>query len=430
MLLGKAPKFTIDDEGVLRFDGRLCLPDVEELKLTILKEAHDTPYSIHPKGTKMYQDLKDLFWWHGMKRDIACYVAKCDICQRVKAEHQRPAGLLQPLRVPEWKWEQIGMDFITGLPRSSKGHDSIWVIVDQLTKVAHFIPVRTTYRGDQLADLYISRIICLHGVPKEIPQTGGQTERVNQILEDMLRACALAYGSKWEDGLPYAEFSYNNNYLSSLQMAPFKALYGQKCRTPLNWSQTGEGNIFGPDVLKEEEEQVHMIREHLKNAQSRQKRYADPKRREVTFAVGDFVYLRVTPPKGMQRFHVKGKLAPRYIGPFEVIARRGQVSFQLRLPAELSDVHDVFHVSLIRKCLEVPDKPDVFKNIDHLTVDINEDLTYRETPLRILEEATRVTRKRAIKFHKVQWTNHTEKEATWEREDYLKCEFPHLFTSL
>ena len=173
-----------------------------------------------------------------------------------------------------------------------------------------------------------------------------------------------------------------------------------------------------------------MIRERLDTAQSRQKSYADPKRREVTFAVGDFVYLRVTPFKGMQRFHVKGKLAPRYIGPFEVIARRGQVAYQLRLPAELSVVHDVFHVSQLRKCLEVPDKPDVFKNIDHRTVDINQDLTYRETPLRILEEATRVTHKRAIKFHKVQWTNHTEEEATWEREDHLKREFPHLFTSL
>jgi len=127
--LGKAPKFSADDEGVLWFDGRLCVPDVKELKLTILKEAHDTPYSIHPGVTKMYEDLKDLFWWHGMKSEIALYVAKCDICQRVKAEHKRPAGLLQPLRVPELKWEQIGMDFITGLPRSSKGH-IFWVIVD------------------------------------------------------------------------------------------------------------------------------------------------------------------------------------------------------------------------------------------------------------------------------------------------------------
>src|SRR4051812_429471 len=187
----------------------------------------------------------------------------------------------------------------------------------------------------------------------------------------MLHACALAYGSKWEDGLPYEEFSYNNSYQSSLQMAPFEALYGRKCRTPLNCSQTEEGKIFGPDVLTEAEEQVQLIREHLKTAQSRQKSYADPKRREVTFAVGDFVYLRVTPLKGMQRFHVKGKLAPRYIGPFEVIDRRGQVAYQLRLPTELSDVHDVFHMSQLQKFVEVPDKPDVFKNIDHCTVDIN-----------------------------------------------------------
>ncbi|KAK1618155.1 hypothetical protein QYE76_023672 [Lolium multiflorum] len=170
----------------------------------------------------MYQDLKEQFWWHGMKRDIGSYVAKCDICQRVKAEHQRPAGLLQPLQIPEWKWDSVGMDFITGLPKSSKGNDSIWVVVDRLTKVAHFIPVKTTYQGPRLAELYISRIVSLHGTPKSIvsdrgsqftsrfwqkvheglgtrlnfstayhPQTDGQTERVNQILEDMLRACVL-----------------------------------------------------------------------------------------------------------------------------------------------------------------------------------------------------------------------------------------------
>jgi hypothetical protein len=208
----------------------------------------------------MYQDLKEQFWWHGMKREIAFYIAQCDVYQRVKAEHQRPAGLLQPLKVPMWKWEEVGMDFITGLPRSNRGHDSIWVIVDRLTKVAHFLPVKTTDRGQNLAELYIRRIVSLHGVPKRIvsdrgsqftsqfweslhkalgtnlsfstafhPQTGGQTERVNQILEDMLHACVLSYGTKWEDYLPFAEFSYNNSYQASLQMAPFEALYGRKC---------------------------------------------------------------------------------------------------------------------------------------------------------------------------------------------------------
>jgi hypothetical protein len=457
---GKVPGFEEDDQGVLWYKGRICVPADSELKEVIMKEAHETPYSIHPGGTKMYQDLKEQFWWHGMKREIASFISKCDICQRIKAEHQRPAGLLQPLQVPEWKWESVGMDFITGFPRSSRGNDSIWVIVDRLTKVAHFIPVKTTHRSDQLADLYLSRIVSLHGIPKTIvsdrgtqftsrfwkilhqalgtklafstayhPQTDGQTERVNQILEDMLRACVLAYGAKWEDCLPFAEFSYNNSYQASLQMAPFEALYGRKCRTPLNWSETGDSQIFGPDILQEAEEKVRMIREYLKAAQSRQKSYADKRRRELTFQIGDFVYLRVSPLKGMQRFQVKGKLAPRYIGPFKILDRRGEVSYQLEMPPELSEVHDVFHVSLLRKCLEVPEKPEIFKNIDHRSVDINKDLTYREMPIRILEEAYRTTRTRSIKFLKVQWSNHTEEEATWEREDYLQKEFPNLFSS-
>jgi hypothetical protein len=200
----------------------ICVPNVKELKDKILHEAHKPAYSIHPGGNKMYHDLKATYWWHGMKRDIDEYVALCNTCQRVKAEHQRPAGLLQPLQVPEWKWEEIDMDFIMGLPRAQSGYDSIWVIVDQLTKVAHFIPVKITYFGPQLAELYILRIVYLHGVPKKImsdggtqftlrfwerlhetldtqlrfsfayhPQPDGQTERVNLILEDMLRACAL-----------------------------------------------------------------------------------------------------------------------------------------------------------------------------------------------------------------------------------------------
>jgi hypothetical protein len=143
------------------------------MKESILREAHDSAYSIHPGSTKMYKDLKTRYWWNGMKRDVAEYVAQCDTYQRVKAEHQRPAGLLQPLNIPEWKWEEIGMDFIVGLPRTQAGYDSIWVIVDRLTKVAHFIPIKTTYSGAKLAELYMSRIMCLHGVPKKIVSDRG-----------------------------------------------------------------------------------------------------------------------------------------------------------------------------------------------------------------------------------------------------------------
>jgi hypothetical protein len=284
----------------------------------------------------MYHDLKENYWWYGFKRDVATHVALCDVCQRVKAEHQRPVGLLQPLKVPEWKWEKIGMDFIVGLPRTRDGYDSIWVIVDRLTKVAHFIPMKTTYSGDQLAELYMSRIVCLHGVLKKIvsdrgtqftsrfwkrlhesmdtklnfslayhPQTDGQTERTNQVLEDMLRACAIKHGRRWDKSLPYVEFSYNSSYQASLKMAPFEALYGRKCKTPLYWNQTRESQVFGPEILQEAEKQVQIIRENLKTTQSRQKSYADNRRRELIFEGGDFIYLKVSPMRGMKDLRLR-----------------------------------------------------------------------------------------------------------------------------
>ncbi len=173
MRVGKARDFHEDEHGTIWLGERLCVPDDKELKDLILTEAHQTQYSIHPGSTKMYQDLKEKFWRASMRREIAEFVALCDVCQRVKVEHQRPAGLLHPLQIPEWKWEEIGMDFITGLPRTSSSHDSIWVVVDCLTKVAHFIPVHTTYTGKKLAELYLARIMCLHGVPKKIVSDRG-----------------------------------------------------------------------------------------------------------------------------------------------------------------------------------------------------------------------------------------------------------------
>jgi hypothetical protein len=240
------------------------------------------------------------------------------------------------------------------------------VIVDRLTKSAHFIPVRTNYGGEKLAKLYVENIVKLHGVPSRIvsdrgtqftskfwkslhqamgtkldfsstyhPQTDGQIERVNQIMEDMLRACVLTYGRDWEQSLPYAEFSYNNSYQASLGMSPFKALYGRKCKTPLMWSEVGERALVGPALIKEAEEKVAEIREKLKAAQSRQKNYADKKRREISFNLRDFVYLKVSPIRGTRRFQVQGKLAPRYVGPYQVLKKVGVVAYRLELPREM-----------------------------------------------------------------------------------------------
>jgi hypothetical protein len=170
---GKGKDFREDAEGVVWFKDRLCVPDIKSIQELILKEAHDTTYSIHPGSEKMYQDLKKRFWWYSMKREIAEYVVVCDSCQRIKAEHQRPTGLLQLLQIPQWKWDEIIMDFIVGLHRTRTGYDSIWVVVDRLTKAAHFIPVKTTYNSAVLAELYMAWIVCLHGVPKKIVSDRG-----------------------------------------------------------------------------------------------------------------------------------------------------------------------------------------------------------------------------------------------------------------
>jgi len=328
-------------DGAVLFEGRVCIPNDLELKRLILEEAHKSSFSIHPGATKMYQDLKRDYWWPGMKTDIAEFVARCMVCQQVKIEHQRPAGLLEPLEIPQWKWEQISMDFVGGLPRTQKGHDSIWVIVDRLTKSAHFLPVKSTYKASQYAEMFISEIVKLHGVPVNIvsdrdpiftshfwkafqkalgtrlkmstshhPQTDGQTERTIQTLEDMLRACILEDGRSWNSHLPLIEFSYNNSYHSSIGMAPYEALYGRKCRTPLCWAEVGDKSIIGPEIVQETTLKIRSIQEKMRTAQSRQKSYADWRRRPLEFEEGDHVFLKVTPKLGLRGVFRTKKLCP------------------------------------------------------------------------------------------------------------------------
>jgi hypothetical protein len=223
--------------------------------------------------------------------------------------------------------------------------------------------------------------------------------------------------------MSYAEFSYNNSYQESLKMAPFEMLHGRRCQTPLFWSEAGERKVFGTNILQEAEKQFCKVRENLRAAQSRQKIYADHRRRDLSFEVGDFVYLKVSPMRGLCRFKVRGKLAPRFIGPFKILEKRGEVAYQLELLPQLSDVHDVFYESQLKKCLHVPEEQIPMEDLD-----AKEDLSYQEYPVKILETLERVTRNKKIKMCKVQWSHHTEEEATWEREEDLKAEFLSFFS--
>jgi len=358
----------------------------------------------------MYRSVKENYWWRGMKNDIAEYVAKCLTCQQVKAEHQVRAGLLQPLLIPEWKWERITMDFVAGLPRTQKNHDVVWVIVDKLAKSAHFLPVRMDYSLERLAKLYIDDVVRLHGVPVSIvsnrdprftsrlwgsfqkalrtrlnfstiihPQTDGQSERIIQILEDMLRVCVIEFEGSWDTHLPLIEIAYNNSYQSSIGMPPNEELYRRKCRTPLCWDEVSERKLIGPELVQQTEEKVKLIRDRLKVATDRHKSYIDLKRRDIWYSVGDKVFLKVSLWKRIMRFGRKGKLSPCFIGPYEALKRVGPLAYRLALPLELEKIHNVFHVSMLRRY-----RSDTSHILPVEEIEVNPYLIYDKEPIKIL----------------------------------------------
>ena len=389
-----------------------------------------------------------------MKRDVVDYVSKCLICQQVKADHQLPGGLLKPLGIPEWKWECVAFDFVSGLPRSFRKNDSIWVVVDRLTKSVHLIPLKVSRTAEQLAQLYMDNIVRYHRIPREIlsdrdplftshswrafqqalgtkvrlstayhPQTDGQTERTIQTLEDLLRSCILEWGGDWEQHLPLVEFTHNNSYQASIGMAPFEALYGRPCRTPSCWLESADVVVVGPQLLQDAVEQVNRIKLRMKTAQDRQKSYADVRRKKLEFQVGDNVYLKISPTKGTMRFGFSGKLKPRYIGPFDVIRRVGELAYELALPPSLDKVHNVFHVSMIKKYVRDPNHilP------DYRELNVQPDATYEEKPLRILARRDKVLRRKTIPLVKVLWSRRRQEEASWEKEEDMRKEYPELF---
>ncbi|GKB02949.1 putative reverse transcriptase domain-containing protein [Tanacetum coccineum] len=306
--------------------------------------------------------MKKLYWWPNIKADIATYVSKCLTYAKVKAEHQRPSGLLDQPEIPQWKWDNITMDFIMKLPNSSQGYDSIWVIVDRLTKSAIFVPMRESDL-ERLERMYLKEVVTRHGIHVSVicdcdprfasnfwrsiqkalgmnldmstayhPQTDGQSKRTIQALEDMLRACVIDFGKGWVNHLPLVEFSYNNSYHASINVAPFEALYGRKCRLPVCCSEIGEVQLTSPEIVQETTEKIVQIKQRIQAARDRQKSYANLKCKPMEFQVGNKFMLKVSPWKGVVRFGKRGKLNPRYVGPFKVLEKVGSVAYKLERP--------------------------------------------------------------------------------------------------
>ncbi|GJX11623.1 putative reverse transcriptase domain-containing protein [Tanacetum coccineum] len=353
-LHGLDQQMKIKEDESLYFMDRIWVPLVGDVRMVILNEAHKSRYFVHPGADKMYHDLRDMYWWPGMKIDIAIYI-----------------------------------NLITKLPRSRSRHDTIWVIVDRLTKSAYFLAIREDFNTNKLARLYIDVIVARHGVPMSIipdqdgritshfwqtiqkalgtrldlstayhHQTDGQSERTIQTLEDMLKA-----------------------YHSSIQYAPFKALYGRNCRSPVLWAEIREGSMIGPELVLETTDKVVLIKEKLKAVRDHQKSYADKRHKPLEFEVGNRVLLKVSPWKGVVHFRKKGKLAPIYVGLFEILERSGLVAYRLRLPKELSSVHDIFHVSNLKKCMA---DANLHVPLDEIKVD--KTLHFVEEPVEIMDQ--------------------------------------------
>ncbi|GJU10569.1 putative reverse transcriptase domain-containing protein [Tanacetum coccineum] len=365
-------------------------------------------FEFRPDGTRCFGNRVWLPRYGGLRElpnmtaDISTYVSKCLTCAKVKAEHQKPSGLLQQPEILVWKWERIPMDFVSGLPRTPSGYDTIWVIVDRLTKSAHFLPMKKKDSMEKLTRLSLQKAL---GTKLDMstayrPQTDGQSDRIIQTLEDMLRAYVIDFGSSWDHHFPLVELSYNNSYHASIKAAPYEALYGRKCRSPVCWSEVGNSQLTGPELIRDTTEKIVQIKNRLLVARSRQKSYADRRLKPLEFEVGDRVLLKVSPWKGAVHFGKRGKLSPHYIGPFKILTRVGHVAYTLELPEELKGIHSTFHVSNLKKFLAESDVVVLMEDIQ-----LDDKLHMVEEPVEIVDkEVKRLKQSQEVTIVQVRWS--------------------------
>nr|GEX51283.1 hypothetical protein [Tanacetum cinerariifolium] len=383
-----------DVEGMLRKDllkekleprakGTLCLnimsgvPCFGDLRTLIMYESHKSKYSIHPGSNKMYQDLKQSYWWPNMKANIATYVTKCLTCSKVKAEHKKPSGLLVQTEIPEWKWEKITMDFITKLPKMKNGYDTIWVIVDRLTKSDHFLPMRENDPMEKLMKRYMKEVVTRHGVPVSIisDRDGRFTSLFWQALHKALGTqLDMNFRKSWDRHLPLVEFSYNNSYHTSIKAAPFEALYVRKHRSRIFWVEVRDAQLTGPKIIHETTEKI-------------------------------------------------GKLNPGYIGPFKVLSKARDVAYRLELPQQLSRAQNTFHVSNLKKCIS---NESLVIPSEELRID--DKLNFVEELVEVMDREIKRLKRTRIPIIKVRWNSKRGPEFTRKRDVQFKQKYPHLFT--
>ncbi|GJU11822.1 putative nucleotidyltransferase, ribonuclease H [Tanacetum coccineum] len=444
---GMIKKLEQHADGTLCLRNRSWIPCFGNLRELIMHELHKSKYLIHPGSVKMYQDLKKLYWWSNMKAEIATYVSKCLTCAKVKAGCQKPSGLLVQPVIPVWKWENITMDFVTKLPKTSSGQDTIWVIVNRLTKSAHFLPMKETDSMEKLTRQYLKEVVsrmecwfrlflietnreplseddllgCL--LPKEYwelyqkrywellhKDTGSIPKRDTRSIThkrywgaDSQRetGCLMEKMDGWDRHLPLVEFSYNNSYHTSIKVAPFKALYSRKCRLPICWAEVGDAQLTSPEIVHETTEKIIQIKKRIQA-----------------------VILKVSLWKWVIRFGKRGKLNPRYIGPFKILAKVGTLAYRLELPKQLSQVYSTFHVSNLKKCFV--DEPLAIP-LDEIQID--DELNFIKEPVDIMDREVKRLKQSRIPIVKVHW-NSRRGPVTWEREDQMKKKYPHLFVNL
>ncbi|GKA65551.1 putative reverse transcriptase domain-containing protein [Tanacetum coccineum] len=380
-------------DGTLCLNNRSWLPCFGDLRTLIMHESHKSKYSVHPSSDKMYQDMKNpWFYWCNLR-------------------------------------------YLSG---------------NHLTKSTHFLPMRENDPMDKFTRLYMKEVVTRHGIPvsnicdhdgtftsnfwrlfqKALgtrldmstayhPQTDGQSERTIQTLEDMLRACVIDFGNGWDRHLPLIKFSYNNRYHTSIKAAPFEALYDRKCHSLVCLPEVADTQLTSPKIIHETTDKIVQIKQRIQAARDRQKSYVDVRCKPLEFQVGDKVMLKVSPWKGVIRFGKRGKLNPRYIGPFKVLVKVGTVAYRLELPQQLSRVHSTFHVSNLKKCLS--DEP-----LDE--IHIEDKLHFVEVPVKSMDREVKRLKQSRILTIKVRWNSRRGPEFTWEREDQFRKKYPHLFT--